>query len=82
MGAGTQLIQMRETDGVSDRNLQDKAAPLPERSDLDICSIFSSTLRQTELDWSSLHGDVPVVREALHKVRRFLVVPRVLNINI
>lgn len=67
IGAGTQLVQMRQTDGDSDGNLEDKATRLLRSSGLDHCSI-SSKLRQTELDWCSLLGAVPVVQEALHKV--------------
>lgn len=69
IGAGTQLVQLREADGDSDRNLEDKEASPSQTSDLDLYSIHSQ-LRKIELDWSSLLADVPVVQQALHKVRR------------
>lgn len=75
VGAGAQLLQLREEDGDSDRNLEDK-----ETSDPDLSSVRSQ-LRQMELDWSSLLADVPVIQQALHKVRRFPV-RSVTNINI
>lgn len=55
IGAGTQLVHLREADGDSDR-------------DPDLCSI-QSQLRQLELDWDSLRADLPVVQQALHKVK-------------
>lgn len=67
IGARAQLVQLRETDGDSDRNLEDKETSLVQTSDPDLCS----QLRQIELDWSSLLADVPVVQQALHEVRRF-----------
>ncbi len=71
IGAGTQLVQLREADEVSDRNQEDKEVSLSQTSDPDLCSMHSQ-LRQIELDWSSLLADVPVVQQALHKVRRVL----------
>lgn len=61
IGAGSQLVQMSEAGGHSDRNQEDKGTSLP----------IQSQLRQIEVDWSSLLADVPVVQQALHKVRRF-----------
>lgn len=62
IGAGTQLLQLREEDG-------NKETSLSQTSDPDLCSV-PSQLRQVELDWSGLLADVPVVQRALHKVRR------------
>nr|XP_029131758.1 nesprin-2 [Labrus bergylta] len=61
IGAGTRLVNLRETDEGSDRNPEDR-----ETADQDLCSI-QSQLRQVELDWSSLLADVPVTQQALHK---------------
>lgn len=63
IGAGTQLVHMREAG-----NLEDKETSLSETSDPHLCSI-QSQLRQIEADWSSLLTDVQVVQQALHKVR-------------
>ncbi|XP_037652752.1 nesprin-2-like isoform X2 [Sebastes umbrosus] len=59
IGAGTQLLQLREEDG-------NKETSLSQTSDPDLCSV-PSQLRQVELDWSGLLADVPVVQRALHK---------------
>ncbi len=68
IGAGTQLVQLREADGHSDGNSEDEEASWCEPSDL---SCVHSQLRQIELDWCSLQADVPVVQQTLHKVRSF-----------
>ncbi|CAB1456444.1 unnamed protein product [Pleuronectes platessa] len=59
IGAGSQLLQLREAVGHSDSNDS-------ETSDPRLCSIVSQ-LRQTEADWSSLVAEVPVVQRALHQ---------------
>lgn len=61
IGAGAQLVHLREAAGDSDGNKEDE-----EASDSDLCFIHSQ-LRQIELDWSGLHVDVPVVQQTLHK---------------
>lgn len=64
MGGAAQLLQLREADEDSDEDLED----------VDVTSgvsSVSSQLRQMELVWSSLLVDVPVVQQALHKVRSF-----------
>ncbi|XP_041668046.1 nesprin-2-like isoform X2 [Cheilinus undulatus] len=66
IGAGTQLVQLREAEGDSDRRPGDEESSLSQTSDQYLCSIHSQ-LRQIELDWSSLLVDVPVVQQALHK---------------
>lgn len=65
IGAGAQLVELREADGASDVNLEDKET----ESDPDLCSVHSQ-LRQVELDWSRLLADVPVVQQALHQVTK------------
>ncbi|XP_042356665.1 nesprin-2-like [Plectropomus leopardus] len=64
VGAGTQLVQLREED--EDSNREDKETPASQTSEPDLRSI-DSQLRQTELHWSSLLADVPAVQQALHK---------------
>ncbi|XP_053290730.1 nesprin-2 [Pleuronectes platessa] len=61
IGAGSQLVELREAVGHSDSNVDDS-----ETSDPRLCSIVSQ-LRQTEADWSSLVAEVPVVQRALHQ---------------
>ncbi|XP_047197742.1 nesprin-2-like isoform X2 [Hippoglossus stenolepis] len=61
IGAGSQLLQLREAVGRSDSNVDDS-----KTSDPRLCSIVSQ-LRQTEADWSSLVAEVPVVQRALHQ---------------
>ncbi|XP_034530155.1 nesprin-2-like [Notolabrus celidotus] len=66
IGAGTQLVQLGEADGDSDLNPMDKDTSLSLTTDTDQSPI-DSQLRQTELDWSGLLADVPVIQQALHK---------------
>ncbi|XP_028420864.1 nesprin-2 isoform X2 [Perca flavescens] len=66
ISAGTQLVQLSEEEGDSDRNPEDITTSLSQTSEPDLCSI-PSQLRQIERDWSSLLAHVPVVQQALHK---------------
>lgn len=66
IGAGTQLLQ---TEGLLERNPAADATALSRSPDPDLDPI-DCQLRRIELSWSSLQEDVPVVQEALHKVRR------------
>lgn len=60
VAAGTRLDLLRESSG----------GPVGPSEDLDLDQAsMEARLRQTELDWSSLVLDLPVVRLQLHKVR-------------
>ncbi|XP_032382889.1 nesprin-2 isoform X2 [Etheostoma spectabile] len=67
IGAGTQLVQLSEEEGDSDRNPDhDIKTSLSQTLEPDL-GYIPSQLKQIERDWSSLLAHVPVVQQALHK---------------